>query len=623
VRAIRAAAAAALLAPSAACSREPPRESEQGVPPRASAPQGEPASAPQGEPASPRLRPAGSRPNVLLVSLDTTRADALSPYGAPEERTPALARLAREGVVLETAISPAPITLPSHATMFTGLDPSRHSVRDNAAYVLPESAFTLAEALSEAGWRTFAAVASVILLPRFGLDQGFETYDATGLAVTRGLEHERTADAVADAALKLVSGPEPFFGFVHFYDPHWPYRPPAELEQRFGDPYFAEIHLADRAVGRLLDALEREGRLERTIVVVTADHGESRGEHGESTHSVLLHEATQHVPLLFRAPGIEPRRAGGVIAALADLMPTLLELLGVAVPPGLDGRSLVPALRGEEMQPGLAYLESLYPQRSFDFAPLFGVRTPEWKLVLGSRAHLWRIAEDRREERDLASSREDVVAALTRRILQLRDGRGAALTVEESAVTAEELAVFGGLGYATGGGVEPVGEDSQNRPDPYDDIRGAEAIGAAGVLAGEGRTDEAIALLEKLAQRYPASGHVRQALGALYGQRGRHKKALDELLAAVKLRPRSPHLQMAVALAAWHERRPELVRLHLEAATGLPGCPARAFLLLAETLGQASKSEAARAVLRRLLERSDLSEQDRAEAQAALRQLGE
>ena len=573
------------------------------------------------EPSRSRAAEAPPPRNVLLISLDTTRADSLAPYGAAEERTPALARLAREGIVFETAIAPVPLTLPSHATLLTGLDPARHSVRDNSAYTLPPSAVTLAETLREAGWRTFAAIASVVLLPRFGLDQGFDRYDVEGLVVTTGPEHERQADAVANAALQLLPGPEPFFGFVHFYDPHRPYRAPAELERRFGDPYAAEVHLADLAVGRLLDALRAGGRLDRTIVVVTADHGESLGEHGESTHGMLVHDATQRVPLFVRLPGAAPRRVGGLVAALADVMLTLLELCGVSAPPGLDGRSLVPALRGAEMEPGDAYLESLYPRRAFDFAPLYGVRTLEWKLVLGAEPHLWRVGSDPGERWDVASDHPEVVEALTHRIHHLRDGRGEALSAQEQQLTDEELQAFGGLGYVASLTGDDPDDEASGRPDPYRDIADAEEASLATLLADQGKHEAAIARLVPLARRLPGTSHVRHLLGALYGERGEHEKALAELLAAAKLRPRSPDVQLQAALAAWFVKRPDLVRSHLEAATSLPGCEPRAFVLLAETLVDAREPAAARAVLLRLLGRSDLSPEDRGAAQAALRRL--
>jgi arylsulfatase A-like enzyme len=570
------------------------------------------------------------RPNVLVVSLDTTRADALSCYGANAEHgvvTPNLLRLANEGVVFESAFSPTPLTLPSHCTLLTGLDPPRHSVSDNSAYTLPADATTLAELLRDAGWRTFGAVSTVVLLPRFGLDQGFASYDARGLSIERDGAHARKADATVDAVLPQIAGSEPFFGFVHFYDAHRPYAPPPELEKQFGDPYVAELHFLDRELGRLFDALRASGQLDRTVVVVTADHGESRGEHGESSHGELLHDATQHVPLIVRGPKLGPRRVGGVVATLADVTPTLLELAGVTAPRGLDGRSLAPLLRGaasdggEPLEPGDAFLVTLLPNRAFDFAPLYGVRTLEWKLVLGARPHLWHVADDPKELHDVADAHADVVAGLTRRLVHLRDERGPKLATVEQPMSESDLKVLGGLGYVATGDSNAIG-DASTLPDPVDHSDDVETISRATELAEAGRNDETIALLEPLARRYPRSAHVRETLGGCLGRRGDHARALDELLAAAALRPRSPELRVQVALAAYFCKRGELVRSNLEEATQMRRCPPRAYLMLAELLVQARDSAGARTVLTRLLARDDLSKDDRAQAESFARALG-
>ena len=577
-----------------------------------------------------RPDPAG-RPNVLIVSFDTTRADALSCYGGRPDVTPNLAHLASEGVVFETAFSPVPLTLPAHATLLTGLDPCRHSARDNGAYALPRSATTLAETLRDAGWSTFAVVASIVLLPRFGLDQGFDRYDADGLVVTAGNDHERTADQVVTAARADWPLQEPFFGFVHFYDAHRPYRAPADLEAKFGDPYLAELRVADHALGELLHDLRSDGRLDRTIVVVVADHGESRGEHGESTHGTLLHDATQRIPLIVRAPGIKPNRVTGVVATLADVMPTVLELLKLAPPANLDGRSLVAALRPEpgfEMDSGDAYLETLYPRRAFDFAPLFGIRTDEWKLVLGARPHLWHVADDPKELHDVAADHAEIIALLTRRLLHRRDERGAPLTASSAPLTGDELKVLGGLGYVssngTGGGSgrgTGIDDDDAERPDPYDDAALIEEIAQATLLIEEGKGDAALARFEQLATKLPRCAHVHQSLGALLGQRGDHVRAYGELTAAALLRPGSADLWVEVALAAYLAQKPAEAEAALTKALALPGCPPRASFMLAElTAGRGDKA-AARRTLDALLARRDLSEQDRGTAQAQLREL--
>jgi arylsulfatase A-like enzyme len=559
--------------------------------------------------------------NILLVSFDTTRADALGCYGNAAGATPNVDALAREGILFGNAFTPVPITLPAHTTMLTGLDPSRHSVRDNALYDVPSSAPLLQQLLKDGGRRTFAVVASIVLLGRYELRRGFDSYDDHGLLVTGGDDHERQADAVAAAALPQLAGSEPFFGFVHFYDPHQPYRAPADLAAKVADPYLAEVANADRAFGRLIDALRAAGRLDRTIVVVTADHGEGRGDHGEMSHGMLLHDATQHVPLIVRVPGARAGRCDALVR-LCDLTPTLLDLLGVAVPPGLDGRSLAPAIRGNgELDDEDAYLETISTQLSFDFAPLFGVRSREWKLVVGARPHLWHLSEDRGELKDVAAGHPDVVAALTRKLQHLRDGRGPALERDLRAVTGDELKVFGGLGYVSSGSADLLA-DASKLPDPYDHVSIGDDLAKAGLLADDGRFDEAIALYQRLVKEFPGCYAARLGLGVACGRKQDNPRALDELLAAAAIHPGSPDLQMQIALAAFFCQRPELVKEHLELAIARPHCPPRAYFMLWELRGKSGDAAGAKQILEELVKRQDLSPADRTQAEQLLRRKG-
>lgn len=582
-----------------------------------------PAPAARAAPASSTKNAAKSDPskwNLLLVSFDTTRADALGAYGNSHGTSPNVDALAREGTLFTHAFSPVPITLPAHTTMLTGLDPCRHSVRDNALYDVPPTAPLLQQLLKDEGRRTFAVVASIVLLGRHRLSRGFDSYDDQGLVVTAGDEHERQADAVAAAALPQLAGSEPFFGFVHFYDPHQPYRAPPDLAAKTGDPYLAEVAFADRAFGRLLDALKSSGRLERTIVVVTADHGEGRGEHGEVSHGMLLHDATQHVPLVVRVPGAKAGRCDALVR-LCDLAPTLLELLGVAAPPGLDGRSLAAAFRGGELDDEDGYLETISTQLSFDLAPLFGVRSREWKLVLGARPHLWRLADDPGELKDVAADHPDVVAALTRKLLHLRDGRGPALQRDLRAVTGDELKVLGGIGYVSRGDADAT-EIASGLPDPYDHVGVGDDLAKAGLLVEARRFDEAIAIYAQLVQQLPGCYAAREAFGVAYGRKGDNARALEQLLAAAAIHPGSPDLQIQIALAAHFCGKADLTTSHLELAIARPNCPPLAYFMLWEQKSGGGDADGAKRILTDLLKRSDLSPADRAQAEQLLRRKG-
>jgi arylsulfatase A-like enzyme len=260
----------------------------------------------------------------------------------------------------------APLTLPAHASLFTWLLPPRHGARDNASAPLADEHVTLAELLHERSFRTAAFAGSAILNPDRGLRQGFETYGSISRDIVnplpplgRGLE--RSAGAVMDDAIRWLAdaGNAPFFLWTHLYDPHRPYQAPEPSASRY-DPYVAEIAYADSQIVRLLAALDARRLLDRVVVVVVADHGESLGEHGEADHGVFLYESVLRVPLIVRAPGLPPRRVPSVVR-LIDVMPTVLDLLGLPVPP-LDGVSLVATLNGQPADVE-AYAESLYPQR--------------------------------------------------------------------------------------------------------------------------------------------------------------------------------------------------------------------------------------------------------------------
>ncbi|MEQ1894405.1 MAG: sulfatase, partial [Planctomycetota bacterium] len=253
--------------------------------------------------------PAVRGPSVLLLTLDTTNPEALGAYGGPAGLTPNLDRLAREGLLFEEARAVAPLTLPAHASMLTGLYPPRHGLRRNGELALAPEARTLAERAREQGYATGAFVAAVVLAPEFGLAQGFETYDAPAVPkdVEEHLAASRSAEEIATRALAWLAARDderPFFLWLHFYDPHFPYRPPAAASARAGgNDYLGEVSALDEAIGRVLDALGRSGALENTLVAALADHGEGLGRHGEETHGAFVFDSTLRIPFLLRLPG--------------------------------------------------------------------------------------------------------------------------------------------------------------------------------------------------------------------------------------------------------------------------------------------------------------------------------
>ena len=388
-------------------------------------------------------------PDVLLVTLDTTRTDALGCYGGALAHTPHLDALARGGARFAQAISPTPYTGPAHASLLTGLYPPRHGLRDFLHQSMDGGVPTLADLLRVRGYRTGAFLSSYVLDRRFGLARGFEVYscdfwrrhaDGAAPRIVLGTpEFERRGAATVDEALAWLDrtgkDERPIFAWVHLYDPHLPYapEPPFAPPQDAADPltaararYYGEVSYADAQVGRLLAWLRDTGREDRTIVVVTADHGELLGEHGRTlgTHSTHLVEATVHVPLIVRAPGL-PARVVPEQVRLVDVFPTVLDLLRVAVPEGLDGRSLAPLLRGEALASTPAYSETLYerfPEVAPAGAELVSLREGAFKLLRSPvRRELYDLDTDPDELSDVGAAHPDLVAGLERALRRVRE----------------------------------------------------------------------------------------------------------------------------------------------------------------------------------------------------------
>src|SRR6185295_9907135 len=356
-----------------------------------------------------------AQPNVLLVTIDTLRADHVGCYGHPGSVTPVLDGLAARGVRFATAVAHVPLTGPSHASILTGRTPLGHGLRDNGGFALPAQARSLAEDFRKAGYRTAAFVSGFPLDRRFGFDRGFETYDdhlPKGNDRRRTPYVERFADATTDAVLRWLATaspqnaaqPAPWFLWVHYYDPHAPYEPPVtDLADRYRrSPYDGEIAFVDRQLGRLLQTLDARGETSRTIVLVTADHGESLGEHGEGTHGIFLYDATLRVPWIMAGPQIVAGRVSRTIARSIDVLPTLLDYAGLPQRSDVDGRSLRHAADGEEMSDAPAYAESLYSELELGWAPLHAWRTAGFKFIKAPHPELYDLQSDPSEKANRA-----------------------------------------------------------------------------------------------------------------------------------------------------------------------------------------------------------------------------
>jgi arylsulfatase A-like enzyme len=417
----------------------------------------------------------GGRPawNVLILTLDTTRADRLGPYGFAGADTPNIDRLASEGVLFEQAESAAPLTLPAHTSLFTGRFPFQHGVRDNGA-VLDPAERTLAQVLQARGLRTAAFAASYVLDARWGLARGFDVYDGTfdprrGDAARHLDDVRRPADEVVDHALawlETVSG-SPFFGWLHFYDAHTPYE--SSNARAIRNPgYQGAIAFIDSQIGRVLAFLDAHHLREHTVVVLVGDHGESLGEHGERTHGLFVYEGVMRVPLIIAAPSphMRGRRVTDVVRSV-DVMPTVLDLLGLRVPSSVAGSTLATRMTGATDEPELeTYSETMYPRYHFGWSELRAVRAGGFKLIAAPRPELYDLDTDPGEEHDLYQSRPALAATLAGR-LRVREHQVQARAASERAIDPDALARLSALGYV---GAPSVGRPMTELPDPKDNI---------------------------------------------------------------------------------------------------------------------------------------------------------
>ncbi len=410
---------------------------------------------------------------IVLVTLDTTRADHLGAYGHASARTPRLDALAKRGLVFDRAYATAPLTLPSHASMLSGVQPVAHGLRDNTGFALSDDGRLVTEALAERGWRTGAFVGSFVLDARFGLDQGFEVYDGprplNGTAQAE--EVMRSADVVVGAASRWIANLDPrdqAFLWVHMYDPHQPYAPPSRFASLH--PYDGEIAFCDEQLGALTDALRRAGRSERLALVITADHGESMGQHGEATHGIFLYDGAARVPLIIAAPGVTPGRRDAPVS-VTSIGPTLLALAGLdadAIAAELPA-SLAPSLLDPQRTAGEPVLmEALLPFYAHGWHPLRSLVWNDHKLIEGRRTELYAL-DDTGESRDLSAEqtqlRDDMLGALHDQLAR-RPALGWAADAGLDTVDRARLAELGYLSVA-GADDDLFGRDL---PDPVSRI---------------------------------------------------------------------------------------------------------------------------------------------------------
>jgi arylsulfatase A-like enzyme/Tfp pilus assembly protein PilF len=382
--------------------------------------------------------------NVLVITLDTTRADHIGAYGSRSAQTPNIDRLAREGTMFRNCYAQLPLTLPSHCTLFTGRYPMAHNVRNNAKYFLNPSEFTLAEALHAKNYRTYAVIAAFVLMSKFGLQQGFDFYDdyLDPHELAHNFKSEIPAGEVYDKFSAWLAGnsSRKFFAWVHFYDAHDPYNPPVVFAKRFANNsqgrYDGEIAYVDSIVGKIVDDLRERGLLEKTLLVIAGDHGEAFGEHQEYGHAIFCYEENLRVPLIFRCPALIAKgRSVPERVSLVDVMPTVLDILDIPVPGTVQGKSFMGLLRGRrEKEPRSVYFESMYGKEEMNFAPLTGIMDKNFKYISLPEPELYDLQNDRLEKENLFKKKNIVAKGLDRRL-----GEFVAVHSQRSGETRREL----------------------------------------------------------------------------------------------------------------------------------------------------------------------------------------
>jgi arylsulfatase A-like enzyme/Tfp pilus assembly protein PilF len=477
--------------------------------------------------------------SLLLVSVDTLRADALGAYGRAQAETPWIDRLAAAGVRFERAHAHNVITLPSHANILSGRYPFGHGVRDNSGFRFPAGMPTLATILKAAGWRTAAFVSAFPLDSRFGLDAGFESYDDNlggGQEHTAFLVPERPGRTTVAAAVRWLEAHrgEKTFCFVHLYEPHFPYTPPEPLASRFrAEPYQGDVAAADAALEPLLRPLLEAGDKGRTLVVFTADHGEALGEHGEMTHGVFAYEATLRVPLILYAPGMLAPSVIATPVRHVDVLPTVLDALGIDVPRDLPGRSLLPMVaRGRGDSPR-TYFEALSSSLNQGWAPLHGLVDGSLKFVDLPIPELYDLEADPGETRNLAATRASDFERLRGLLASVRAADRGPERVKEDPATLEKLHA---LGYVAGGAAAAKqryteADDPKRLIDV--DTRSREVLR----LFREGDIDGALALVRENIRQRPDMPLAYLHLAYLERARGNLAGAVAAARKAFELRP--------------------------------------------------------------------------------------
>jgi arylsulfatase A-like enzyme/Flp pilus assembly protein TadD len=473
------------------------------------------------------LRPVYAQPeikrtsdlNVLLITLDTTRADHIGCYGYLRAKTPTIDQLARDGVKFVNAYAQVPLTLPSHSSIMTGTYPLYHQVHDNGYYYLGSENETLAKILKKNGYKTAAFVSSFTVDSRFGIGQGFDLYDDKFLddEILKNFRSERKADKVFASFSPWFDKnySQKFCCWVHLYDPHLPYDPPPPFKQEFYDhPYDGEIAFADFYLGKIIAKLKEKNILGKTLIVIAGDHGEALGEKRELDHGFFLYEDTLRVPLIFCSSMALPQ--GTVIyprARLIDVLPTILDLIKISVPKETQGTTLLPYITGQKKEPLTSYIETYFPLENFGWSPLLGLVDGEWKYIQAPRPELYNLKSDPREENNLFERETKVAKDEAGKLAEVIRRYSRNDPQKKRTLTPEEEERLRSLGYIGGGGASKA--SGQSLSDPKDKIEDYILYFRGNLMETEGQFEKAAECYREVNRRNPEAPWFYVNLGML------------------------------------------------------------------------------------------------------------
>lgn len=481
--------------------------------------------------------PAPLRPlNVVVITIDTLRPDHLACYGYGQTETPTLDRVAQSGVLFENAVTQTPLTPPSHASIFTGLNPPNHGVRDTGGFILSAATPTLASILQQRGWDTAAFISSSVLKKRFGFDHGFAVYDDQMPHPGKGHEFledaERRAGATVDRAVQWLDSRHsgPFFLWVHVYDPHTPYDPPSPFRERYKDrPYDGEIAYTDRELGRLLEAVHRKSPAGNTLIAVLSDHGESLGEHGEFSHGVFLYDSTLRIAFLLSGPGVPAGLRVKQQTRTIDLLPTILGLMGGTPQAAVQGSSLVPYFTAGNANTSVSYAETLYPKINMGWAELRAIRTNQWKYIRAPKPELYDLVQDPGETRNVLAGHPAEVRKIEALLGTLSTGPK---KVETAMVDDRTMAQLRSLGYTSGFSARSYELNGQGA-DPKDRVAILKLMDGAEDPRSALPEPRRIELLQQAVGLDPANPLLYYSLGSKLEKAGRYPEAIELYRVAV------------------------------------------------------------------------------------------